>query len=315
MTFNVKYRANNGSVAFETVDAADRSDCLAKCKKRGIAPISVIEGCASRGTMSKGSTVSRPLAPSRTKITKLVLVLIGIIVAGAGIWMWMSGVETSEPLKKTKAKTIKKIEEKPATVNLSSVTNTVVKVTAEPPPPPVTGKVIKVGFTRQMRTLPDGTKEPLSKPKFTNAIERAFSTLCNPGGMAIPFSVIMRRFSEDEILRIINQPMVYDPTDSDELIERKFAVQQFKDQIREYLKAGNTLQQAIAEVDAASRSENIYRNMSQVGFIEALRTGDGETVRRYVQEQNVELGKRGMRQLTVPLRYRLQEKQQNGETK
>lgn len=314
MTFNVKYRANNGSVAFETVEAADRSDCLAKCKKRGIAPISVIEGCASRGTMSKGSTVSPPLAPSRTKITKLVLVLIGIIVAGVGIWMWMSGVETSEPLKKTKAKTIKKIEEKPATVKLPAVMNATVKTSAAPPSP-VTGKVIKVGFTRQMRTLPDGTKEPLSKPKFTNAIERAFSTLCNPGGMAIPFSVIMRRFSEDEILRIINQPMVYDPMDSDELIERKFAVQQFKDQIREYLKAGNTLQQAIAEVDAASRSENIYRNMSQVGFIEALRTGDGETVRRYVQEQNVELGKRGMRQLTIPLRYRLQEKQQNGETK
>ena len=173
----------------------------------------------------------------------------------------MSGEKTSVAQKRTKAKTVKKVEKKPVAVNLPAVTNTSVKAPVEPPSP-VTGKVIKVGFTRQMRTLPDGTKEPLSKPKFTNAIERAFSTLCNPGGMAIPFSVIMRRFSEDEILRIINQPMVYDPTDSDELIERKFAVQQFKDQIREYLKAGNTLQQAIAEIDAASRSENIYRNMS-----------------------------------------------------
>lgn len=315
MTFNVKYRAPNGSIVSETIEAVNRSDCLAKCKNRGIAPMSVIEGCASRGAKSKGNPAFRPLTSSSTNITKLILVLTGIIAVGVAIWIWTSGEKTSVAQKRTKAKTVKKIEKKPAAVKLPAVTNAPVKTPDKPPPSPITGKVIKVGFTRQMRTLPDGTKEPLSKPKFTNAIERAFSTLCNPGGMAIPFSVIMRRFSEDEILRIINQPMVYDPTDSDELIERKFAVQQFKDQIREYLKAGNTLQQAIAEVDAASRSENIYRNMSQVGFIEALRTGDGETVRRYVQEQNVELGKRGMRQLTVPLRYRLQEKQQNGETK
>ena len=44
MTFTVKYRTSNGSIAEKDVEAANRADCFAKCKAQGIVPIGVSDG-------------------------------------------------------------------------------------------------------------------------------------------------------------------------------------------------------------------------------------------------------------------------------
>ena len=305
MTFTVTYRNATGALCEVCVEAASRTDCLAQMKTRGLAPVRVREGAAHRA--EGGAGAKSPSVPSKALFAAVCALALAV---GGGVWWWLRSGRVAEapegPPRKPAVAQPKPA--KPAAVSVP--TNAVAAVEATPPPvaakPAPTGHVIKVGFTRQMVTLQDGTKVPANRPRFTNAIERAFSTLCNPGGMAIPFSVAMRRFSDQEIRRILAQPMVYDKNDSDELLERKFAIQQLKDQFRAYLDEGKSVQEAIAEIDANVRRESVCLNMARAGLAAALRTGDGETIRAYVAEQNVELEKRGMRKLTVPPRYQLQ---------
>ena len=47
MTFTVKHRAKDGTVREKCIEAADRSDCFAKCKSLGITPVSVKIGVIS----------------------------------------------------------------------------------------------------------------------------------------------------------------------------------------------------------------------------------------------------------------------------
>ena len=337
MKFTVTYRSADGALATDEVEAANRTDCFAQMKARGIVPMSVKEGSpkgakpltqrrggderksrrAEHAERIDGKVPARSIGSLGGNAWKWIAVFLILCVLGGGVWWWMDRrVKDNAPSqpKTTKKTALPKAVTPAATGQVlraeSSVPSQATNAVAKPPVPPApTGNVIKVGFTKQMITLPDGTQVPANRPKFTNAIERALSTLCNPGGMAIPFSVVMRRFSDDEIRRILNQPMIYDKADPDELVERKFAVQQLKDQFREYLDAGKSVQEAIEEIDASVRREGVYLNMARAGLTEALRTGDGEVVRAYVAEQNAELEKRGMRKLTVPKRFQLEENQ------
>ena len=44
MTFTVTYRAKDGALREERVEAADRAECMVVCRRRGIAPVGIAEG-------------------------------------------------------------------------------------------------------------------------------------------------------------------------------------------------------------------------------------------------------------------------------
>ena len=48
MTFTVTYRAKDGALREERIEAASRAGCVAECRKRGIAPTKIAEGGKSR---------------------------------------------------------------------------------------------------------------------------------------------------------------------------------------------------------------------------------------------------------------------------
>ena len=90
MTFTVTYRAKDGALSEETVEAADRAACVAACRARGIAPVSVREGKIRTG-------VARPPRPCRkgegalATSRKVALVAALVIVAvGVGVWWWLA---------------------------------------------------------------------------------------------------------------------------------------------------------------------------------------------------------------------------------
>ena len=55
MIFSVKYRDNSGALCEKSVEAANRSECLARCKADGIAPMSVRE-CGFSSQSAKKTT-------------------------------------------------------------------------------------------------------------------------------------------------------------------------------------------------------------------------------------------------------------------
>lgn len=282
------------------LEANNREDAFGKLKGQGVQPLSLVPGDASADRRKKS-------VPGIVKGTSVGLLIVGV---GLTAWSVFNGQQAvAKPVKirkstKFQSVTSKRVVTNEALVKADSPTQHVQQASAVAPVSAPTGEVIQVRSTRQMRTLEDGTRVPVTKSIFTNGFERALSTLTNPGGMAIPFSYAIRRFSEEEIRRILATPMKYNFEDSDDVLRRKFAVQQLKDEFQGYLREGMTMKEAISEIDREVRLKNRAFNMSRAGLAEAIRSGDGATVRAFVAEQNAELDKLGMKNLAVPERFR-----------
>ena len=259
-------------------------------------------------------SADRPMSSPSPLIRRGILAGLAVVIGGGiAAWLVFRSEGTIQPKERMAPRPAQIAEKTPSISAHAPVTNVAAQTVRAKPA--VTGNVTAVKQTVQMRTLEDGTQVPVSKPRFTNGIERALSTLCNPGGMAIPLASALRRFSEAEILRILNTPMEYDKNDDKDLMARKMEMQRIKDEIRDYLNEGHTVKEAIAEADRRIRRDGSYLMMMRRTMHEALATGDGEVVRAYVKSANQKLESRGMRPFEVPQRYRLaEEPHEDGKT-
>ena len=88
MTFTVTYRAKDGALREERVDAANRAECVAECRKRGIAPTGIREGGKGKGR--DGARPSRVGAGDnkRTTARRVAAAVVVAAIAG-GVWWWM----------------------------------------------------------------------------------------------------------------------------------------------------------------------------------------------------------------------------------
>jgi hypothetical protein len=114
MTFTVKYRAIDGKMREECIEAASRSECIAKCKAQGLAPISVKEG-------GKVSNAKAPRREERRELGgKLIWIIAGVVILGGTLW-WFFGRQNEVTQIQEKPKAIKPIKpsvkrvEKPST--------------------------------------------------------------------------------------------------------------------------------------------------------------------------------------------------------
>ena len=83
MTFTVKYRAIDGKMREECIEAASRSECVAKCKAQGIAPISVKEG----GKVSSAETQRRE--ERKALSGKVIWIIAGVVALGGVLWCFL----------------------------------------------------------------------------------------------------------------------------------------------------------------------------------------------------------------------------------
>ena len=102
MTFTVTYRGEDGSPKTETVVVADRMECLAHMKLRGVTVLGVKEGgpasnrtvCGGRGCSSKNSAGYKRARSGKREGTggwrnAVACGFIVILATGTGIWLWM----------------------------------------------------------------------------------------------------------------------------------------------------------------------------------------------------------------------------------
>ena len=52
MVFTVTYRAKDGALRDERIEAASRAECVAECRRRGIAPTGIREGKSGKSGIS-----------------------------------------------------------------------------------------------------------------------------------------------------------------------------------------------------------------------------------------------------------------------
>ena len=129
--YTITYRADDGSIATTTLEAADRAACVAACRARGITPVSIKEGQTSK---AKGQA-SKPRNPETSKPRNLhvfVLALLALVAIGAAVWFFFLRTPTEHvPEGKDSKPSVKVVKEPkpvrqpkstpiPVTTNISS---------------------------------------------------------------------------------------------------------------------------------------------------------------------------------------------------
>ena len=105
MQFTVAYRSADGAMVTDVVEAANRTECMAQMKARGIVPVSVKESGACKGRNSApthGAPRSASVAKGRGNVqSHKMLSWVGVVVLLAiicgGVWWWQSSRVNVKP--------------------------------------------------------------------------------------------------------------------------------------------------------------------------------------------------------------------------
>ena len=116
MTFTVKYRAIDGKMREECIEAASRSECVANCKAQGISPIEVTERnnvkqVKRRNPHREHKNQNTGDRHGFSSIGKYTMLVAGLFAMGIGIWAYLDNtvlrkkMDTPKVLKATPPKT------------------------------------------------------------------------------------------------------------------------------------------------------------------------------------------------------------------
>ena len=120
MTFTVTYRGADGALREERIEAANRAECFAQCRARGIAPLSVKEGdfVSRRARKDEGGKTSRVERAERVegkgkngrvervghvegrgRVVAYALSVALVALIGGGTWWWMRRDGAAAPVR------------------------------------------------------------------------------------------------------------------------------------------------------------------------------------------------------------------------
>lgn len=335
MTFTVKYRANDGSVIEEIIEATDRGDCFNKCKSHGFVPMNVKEG--------NGKVKSRGAKGSKANVPKIKLIIAsGILFAGVAVWFCVE-LDTTKPEKiqakqaaeinekTTKLKTdkatkksptskdtdklvLREENEKKTTYDPNFQTNYPRKpghlplpggnvITFKPPAPGCTAQVYTVNGLYLCDSEGNFTKyEP---PRlFDNRFENTLDNL------AMNTQVLLtdhaKNFTAEEIDKYLSRPITITADDPPEIVTRKTATAAMKEEIREFIKNGGTYSEYIDSLHNKIGTERILHREAMREMVALLSEGDYEGAREYQKKIDSFLSESGYFGLKLPEEWQQQ---------
>ncbi len=327
MTFAVTYRDKTGALRDEIVEAASRAECFAHMKACGIVPVSVKEGALKGHRHDGGSPCDRVGArpsPNRKLFTLHFYVLVAIAALAAIAWWWLAGARDVRPHQDkapTEAKNVTDVKdlkvsddikapkapkgpEAPKDIQVTQPTNVVAatNVTVAPKGSVYTNKVKAMGHIQAIGI--DGKPVPRHKPIFRKPLERALATGLMPmrsaGGSVV---ANMRKFTDEQIIEMLKEPVTISKDDTPSVIEAKLNVQELKERVLRHVKEGGSVRDVFEEIDNLACGAAHERHLTRVGLEEAKRLGDPEVVRAWVAARNAELRALGMEEIRVPAKY------------
>ena len=333
MTFTVTYRAKDGALSEETVEAADRAACVTACKQRGIVPVSVREGRASarpRSGKSAASPSGRAGArPSRgAKLWGFAILAVVILSVVGGAW-WYFGRSDDHIVPETQKAAIPRRVQPPQPVQKASrpkakppvATNAVEEV------PPIQdyisrhrfrgdrSKLTKEGLEgveRREKFLQQLAKDEKLQFHMTNIPEQAEATFKNPteqvmdwvfnatvGPDAPPPLPMISGYELDELPQILESMSEIKEGDDETVIARKKMVDAAKAELKDYMARGGDAREFLAFYH---RQLEHYHDLwidatSQAE--EVCRTENPETARKFIEATNKELAKKGIAPIQV----------------
>lgn len=318
MKYAISRRTATGSVERTVLDAANRAAALSIAKRNGwnvIGCEAVGDGAAVGGSSGSNSKV------------KIMVALSLLLVVAVLAWIFLS---EPNPTKETKPPSSPKKIERPTAPKRPQPAVTAPKPEPVPAPEPVKeyvttnrhgqisrgdGKVHYEtnGVGEVIRIARDGTRSIMvfhkndqkgGKPLFKNHVEQVLSYFAIPGEDVPPLPDL---FTKEELDEALSKSVDIDlNNDSEEDVIRKQAVMELKEQLREAIKNGMTLEDFMRRVAERQASEAFQVRESRAMIMQELRQGNAAEARALYEKLNEHLEKQGIPKLRFASKFRKQ---------
>ena len=313
MTFTVTYRAKDGALREERVEAASRAECVAECRRRGIAPTKIAEGKPGKSGKSGISGISGNSG-------KLWLAIgAALVIVAGGVWWWYGGRGASAPAEvPAKPKAEKPTTEKPPRAERPKPRTTSVQQQAEPVPPgstppqpvvPVPERIVSCttnasGYVVERVVGPDGrtvrrVKEPPSiwETPTDGLINMVLSTRAGQELAPLP---PMSNDMDAEFMKSLEKPIKILPGDDERTVAMKKAVEATREEIRGRMEKGEHFAD-ILNTHRELFNDNCNVRASAMRELQRLvDEGDEAQARKYAEATNEILERMGITPLHVP---------------
>ena len=312
MTFTVTYREKTGAKAEMEIEASSRAECVAACKRRGIAPMGIREGRASSRPRAAGTAASHDgragARPSPRRGLYLAVTVLCAAVLGGGPWWWLGREEAQPtPTKQTVGK------QKPANAPAAS------KPTA--PKAATDGKQAKgagkkpaakppsAGGAQAGEPAPSDVAEaetnapaapPSPPPVFSNASDQVIAMALSPSEGGIP-PIPLTPDMEKAFLKSLETEIVILDTDDENVKAMKQAVIETRAEIKRLMDGGQTFAQIIREHQHLVNDNAKLRTDALIELKRLRDSGDIEGAVQYKKAVNAALAQMGIRELALPV--------------
>ena len=306
MKWTVTYRAKDGALREECVEAADRAKCVTECRSRGIAPVRIVEGG------KPGKAGNSGMSGKSGKSGKLWFAIGAalVIVAGGVLW-WMAregepkktasvqqqGVVKPKGRDRVRPSQGGKAEEtaKPST----GAPAVKVNVQDAPSPGAATNEVTGVKTNRRFRVI---RKDAGKKKLFHNIADIYISRVVNskPGNLVVG-TLNYDRF-EEQFRKALEQPITFDEDDTPEDVAKKQAVIDTRAELKKMLDRGEDIAKVMREAEAEGRRLWEYRRSLHLEIAKAMKEGKfkADDMQDYVDAANLMLKNKGLSPLKYP---------------
>ena len=322
MNFIVTYRGTDGALRTQDVEAANRTECMEKCRQRGIMPMTLKEGGAARTTpRHKGREGLRSFRGVQWKAA----IFMAIVLAAIGSVWWLTRRDDE---KASQQKRIVKSEKAPMmhkeNINSPQTAETHEEtkgiqndkdskehnVPEVPKAEIISVQTNKSGYVVERVRNPDGTtsKRVHSPPPiFKHASDQMIAmVLSAPPGQAIP-PMPANAFTDEDFKNSLQEEIEILDTDSPAVKDMKARVIVAREDIRAMMKQGYSALQVLEEHQALFNDNAKLHADALVEMKSILASGDREAARKYATTVNVAFRQMGVPELTVPSKDGVQE--------
>ena len=323
MVFTVTYRAKDGALREERIDAANRAECVAECRKRGISPTGIAEGGKSKGR--DGARPSRVGAGDNKRTTaRWIAAAVVVAAIAGGVWWWMGREKPQPPVIKEPAKAKPTKPKEPAQ-----------KVTPKPHPVAKPAEKKEFVFTNKTgRIVRDdkvtvdengnmwfkgspvpsvqagdgwlngkklGTPEHFKHPSENYWAQMVLSDL---GGASSAPSELPKGLVRDMYAQL-RTPVEIAEDDPPDVVKLKQDMIELKAELAKRVDAGEKLEDIMVQLQ---KDINYYASMRE-GFREGLRilqkeNATAQEIKDYIDAANKVLDQNGVKKLNVPIRIK-----------
>ena len=323
MTFTVKYRTGNGSIAEKAVEAANRADCFAKCKAQGIVPVAVESGSAvaKKGGHGTGSAAgSNPKALN----TKFLLLVGTLVTIGAAIWFWPKGSDAGKaekaPVQKVERTTapIKLAKEVSPTTNATKTAKKPVKKAEKPKfekkpghlqlpdgkvltfPPPKEGEkrlVHAYGHTYECDHL-GNFRDITPRRLFHTAFEANFLGLAVEGGAFIP--AFLTGLDEGDVKKMLLKKYEHIGDETEEEMAKLKAYDDMRCAALEYMEQGGKFDDFVNEFAQYEKQQRQSRALGLGEVMKLVKQGKMAEAKEMAEAANLLMEQKGFKPIRLP---------------